>query len=638
MINYICNNNTSVLNEEIKSSTLEELNLWLNENTIFGFDIETSGLNFIDNEMIMLQIGNSKDQFVIDIRNTNMVELKKIIKPVFENSIYKKIAHNAKFDIKFLRKYDIIPTNLWDTYVVEDILTKGLNLPLSLNKVLKRRIKTDPYKNYNKKETQISFTTIKNLQFSQHQIKYSSIDVKYLIQLANLQNSQINNWILKWLDITKVIQMENTLVEVLAEMEFNGISIDKKRWKELAILNKQKSQQYKNKLDSLVFDAPELSEFIPKFIQTRLDITDEVIDKVGINWDSPKQVLKVFQKINPIYKSINKDVLERVITDNLIIETYKEYRKNKTLESKFGIKFFNHLYSDGKLHTQFIQNVNTGRIASNNPNLQTIPADNNYRNCFITGDKDYVFVSGDFVSQELTILAWLSKDPVFLDALENGKDLHSICAKLLFKEQWEKATLENCNFKKTNKKCKCPEHMKLRTYAKTNTFGLTYGMYPNKLATKLKITVQEATIIMDTFFKTFPSIKKILDKSAAFAKQNGYITSLQPYNRIRRLYKNSNEVTNWSQIERYGKNTKFQSTGADMTKHALVVIYKHIIKNRLPVKLILTVHDEINTICHREYAEMWSLELKEIMEESAKIIIPSGILKASVIISEKWEK
>jgi DNA polymerase-1 len=267
-------------------------------------------------------------------------------------------------------------------------------------------------------------------------------------------------------------------------------------------------------------------------------------------------------------------------------------------------------------------------------NLQQIPANNNYRNCFISNYEDYVFVSSDYSSQELCLIAHDSNDPVWNDALQNNYDLHSICGELLFGKRWKEAAEKNCQYYIDKSKCSCLEHKKLRTLAKNLNFGLSYGMGADKLSTKLNISIKEASTLINKFFTIFPDIRKSLEKSANFGTNNKYIRTLPPFNTIRWF---GNEKSA-DKIERESKNTKIQGSASNMVKLALYYIHNYIEENNVPVKLVCTVHDQIDTICHKDYAKQWKIILTEQMERAAKIIIPSGLLKAETKISNSWEK
>ena len=276
--------------------------------------------------------------------------------------------------------------------------------------------------------------------------------------------------------------------------------------------------------------------------------------------------------------------------------------------------------------------------------MQQIPADNIYRNCFTAPD-GWSFVSSDYSSQELNVIAYGSKDPVWMEALKNNEDLHSTCAELVYGDQWLTSGEDSCIYMSKKQKCKCPTHKKLRTNVKTINFGLAYGMGPNKLSDTLNISIDDAKLLIEKYFEAFPSIKGFLDKLGNYGKKYGYIKTFPPYNRKRwftnwypRIWDNKSSSMELGSIERASKNTPIQGASADMTKRALISMRDYIKEHNAPIKLVMTVHDQIDTICHTSYVSEWKEQMKVLMEEAARVILPSGLLKADTNISEKWEK
>jgi DNA polymerase-1 len=246
----------------------------------------------------------------------------------------------------------------------------------------------------------------------------------------------------------------------------------------------------------------------------------------------------------------------------------------------------------------------------------------------------------------LNVIAFGSKDPVWIQALEDGQDLHSVCAELVYKQKWSEAAEENCAYLGGKKgKCNCPQHQTLRTNIKSINFGLAYGMGPHKLADTLQISKEQATKLIDEYFKTFPSIKGFLQKLGNFGKQFGYIKTFPPFNRKRwfsswypKIWNNRSAMMEIGSIERASKNTPIQGASADMTKLALVLIHRYIRENNVPAKLVMTVHDQIDTICEDSYTKTWKKQMTNLMEQAAKTIVTNGLLKADTNISKTWSK
>tara|TARA_R110000803_G_C11929813_1_gene315321 strand:- start:17 stop:1144 length:1128 start_codon:yes stop_codon:yes gene_type:complete len=370
----------------------------------------------------------------------------------------------------------------------------------------------------------------------------------------------------------------------------------------------------------------------------------EELRDIDIKWTSPKQVLNVFKTFIPKLDNVNGKDMYKYRFRFPLIDKYVKYKEAMKLCTSYGDAFFKNLAGDNKIHTNFHQILDTGRVSSSKPNMQQIPADNIYRNCFIAPD-GWSFVSADYSSQELNVIAFGSKDPVWLKALEEGQDLHSTCAELVYGEQWLTSGDDNCAYMSKKEKCNCPSHKKLRTNVKTINFGLAYGMGPNKLADTLNITIDDAKLLIDKYFEAFPAIQGFLEKLGNFGKKYGYIKTFPPYNRKRwfvnwypKIWDNKSSMMELGSIERASKNTPIQGASADMTKKALVLMRNHIAGSSAPVKLVMTVHDQIDTICKNEYLDEWTVVMKKIMEDAALEIVTNGLLKAEVTVSDCWEK
>lgn len=386
-----------------------------------------------------------------------------------------------------------------------------------------------------------------------------------------------------------------------------------------------------------------------------------------LNWSSPAQRLDLFKVVLPGLESTSKDALS--IVRHPLVDIFKEYTRVVKLTTSFGEQFIEkYVDIDGYCRTYFNQILNTGRVSSAKPNMQQIPAyklvGNRYRNCFIA-PPDWVFVSSDFNSQELVVIATISQEEVWLDALKRGEDLHSICAELVFADKWKNAAEPTCEYyyahtdkegvkhpDNSHSKCNCDAHGVMRTTIKTINFGLAYGASAHKIATVMQISTEEAQSIVTKYFKVFPKLEDKLTQLGAFGMIKGYIITPPPYKR-RRWFEEGPQNRELVQehlagdykfrlgvIERASKNMPIQGGSGDMTKLALVLMRKHIAEHNLSdkVKLVMQVHDQVDTICHKDYAEVWQKDMTRIMEEAAKVVIPSGLLTSDTNITDKWTK
>lgn len=631
---FFISKNQGLIASSFKTCTIEEAVEDLLTSKILGVDTETEGFDFTCKNLLMLQIGDDSRQYVIDCRDL-IYEDKVQLARVLNNEGIVKIFHNAKFDYKFIKHYLKIDTvNIHDTYLCEKVLHCGkTDYGFGLAKLVKRYLDKDLDKSVRNRFTQTSSTP-----FTDEQIVYGAKDVEYLIDIFFQQVDQLQ---LK--SLVSVAKLENRAVVVFSEIEYNGLEIDTTQWKKLADRNMQESFLLGKQLDTKLISYLEFDKYKAKK-QLDLFMDESELKDSTVNWDSPTQVLKIFQALFPKIENVNGKKLAPYRYKHPLIDEYIKYKEKSKLASAFGSNFNSLISCDGKVHTNFQQILDTGRVSSSEPNMQQIPATNEYRNCFIA-PKDYVFVSSDYSSQELNVIAYGSQDPVFLKSLRNNEDLHSVCAELVFGKVWHDAAEDDCAYYQHTQKCDCKEHKKLRTQVKTINFGLAYGMGPKKLSETINCSMTEAKDLIDKYFKAFPSIKKFLNDLGEFGKRNGYVTTFHPFYRKRwfdnwtpRMYGDRDSFMELGSIERASKNTPIQGSSADMTKLALVYLHKRITENNYPVKIVMTVHDQIDTICPQEFAEEWKVYMTEEMENAANRIIKNSLLKAETSITKVWSK
>ena len=615
-------------------ATIDDVVGYCIDKKVLGVDTETEGFDFTTKKMIMFQIGDEEKQFVIDTRIISIEPLRNIL----EDKTITKIFHNAKFDYKFIKRWaDISCEGVYDTFLVERILNCGKDkIGYSLKDVCKKYLSVDL-----NKDVRNQFVGLTGQPFKDDQIVYGAKDVEYLVKIRTHQLPLIYKYKLE-----KVVELENLAVLAFADIEYNGLDLDTENWKKIEAVNDKKAKMLGLNLDYMIIEDHRLQKFIAKYVQADMFTPIEDLRKVTVKWTSPKQVLEVFQELIPTLDNVNGKSMYKYRFKFPLIDEYIQYKEAMKLCTSYGDAFFKNLSSDNKIHTNFHQILDTGRVSSSKPNMQQIPADNVYRNCF-TAPAGWKYVSADYSSQELNVIAFGSKDPVWMKALENNEDLHSTCAELVYGEEWFNAAEDNCNYLKNKSKCNCPMHKKLRTNVKTINFGLAYGMGPNKLSDTLNIDLERAKALIEKYFQAFPAIKGFLDKLGNFGKKYGYIKTFPPYNRKRwfsnwypKIWSNKSSTMELGTIERASKNTPIQGASADMTKKALVLLRQLIKENDLEdqVKLVMTVHDQIDTICKSDFADSWGRLMKLTMEEAANEIVTNGLLKAEVTVSNCWEK
>lgn len=404
-------------------------------------------------------------------------------------------------------------------------------------------------------------------------------------------------------------------------------------------------------------------------------IENELLRPAGtsvINWNSVDQVLPLLQTVSPFMKNMNADSMGKFSHPiGLDIEHFKEVLK---LTTTYGEEFLKHIDPDGKVRTTFQQILTTGRISSAKPNMQNVTVKEfvglRYRNCF-KPPPGYKFVSSDYVSQELAVIAHVTGDKTWQEAIRKKQDLHSIASELVFASSknpfhvsWKDAAEAGCAYYKmevgttgkleaAHQKCKCKRHKVMRDACKNINFGLAYGMTEYRLAAMLRISVKEARALIDDYFKAMPAIGKTMTFLGRYGVRNGFIKTLAPFFR-KRWFPEWKERQKYidehisdirpdrvlSSIEKQSKNQPIQGTSADITKIAICMVMWELDEKNLhdTVKLVLQVHDQLDTVCRDDHAEQWKPRLTELMEEAAMVVIPTGLLKAETTITHVWSK
>lgn len=621
MIYYITKQ-TRISNSFVRSSIADIYEYFKNKSEI-AFDSETEGFDPHEHNLISIQIGDYENQFVIDCTTIDIAPLKQLL----ESKLV--VMHNAQFDLRFLYSNSIFVENVYDTFLAECILTTGYpqsSRELGLGKVSEKYTGVSLNKSIRSKIHIVGLTD--------DVIEYGAKDVKYLLEIKRKQLDIINKY-----NLTTVLNLENEVVKVFAEMSYKGINFDKNNWINVYKITEHNTKELIDKLDNIVFSDPKLKKFIPSGFQQNL--FGEIERKLIINWSSPAQKLEILQTLGLDVQSVGDRDLQRNKNKHPIISTLIEYSKQSKLATAFGkdfLKFINK--KTGRIHSSFWQILNTGRISVSEPNLNQIPSKGDLaktmRKSFIPS-KGYKIVGGDYSSFELAIIAELSKDPLWVKTLIEGKNLHSVLAAATFDIPIE--NVENSfPFKPI---------LTYRDVQKTIDFGLAYGMSEFKLADTMGVPVEQAKQIIDKFFGVVPKVKDFLESLAKLGVKRGYIKTAQPFGRIRWfpeyqfLKDNPTHPDKFKiigSIERRSKNTPIQGTNGDIIKLALVNVRKEIIKNNWPVNILLSIYDEIQTECREDKAEEWKIVLENIMIDAAKTVLKTVPIKVDCKIADYWTK
>jgi len=393
-------------------------------------------------------------------------------------------------------------------------------------------------------------------------------------------------------------KIEMSTINVLSEMEMNGVYFDLKELKKL-------EEEYDKKLNSLMNEMKKIVGY-------------------DFNPNSPKQVrellfenlgLKGKRKTKSGSYSTDADSLEALRDEHPIIEKLLEYRKYQKLLSTYIIaipKLVNK--KTGRVHTSFNQTgTATGRLSSSDPNLQNLPIreedGERIRSAVKAQRDDYVLLSADYSQIELRVLAHLTNDETLINAFNKGEDIHALTAAAIFGVK-----IEDVDYN-------------MRRVGKVVNFSLVYGSSPYGLAENLKIPVEDAKDFMNRYFKTYQKVKEYQESSLKVATQKGYVETI--FGRKRFL---KNITTGKSELKRIVINTPIQGSAADIMKLAMINLYKKLPKE---AKLILQVHDEVVIELPKEIVEETKKTVQDCMENAVKLKIP---LKVDISVGKNWQK
>jgi DNA polymerase I len=599
-------------------TTLDEANKALDEldkEPVIGVDVESTSLDPYSGLLLMIQISTATKSYIFDARTIDLKNFPRF-KEFLESKDKVKILHNGKFDYKYIKCHTgIAVDNIYDTMLAEAILNSGLGkafygLKDLANQYLGLVMEKDTRKTF-------AVANMKT-QFNESQLKYAALDTLIMFPIFEKQLEK-----LKKENLINIAKLEFAVTRVVGDMELTGIYLDKEKWTKIIVHLKEKRTVL----------AKEFQESIKPFYgATPVDLFGNTSDFINVN--STVQLMDLFNKRLGIEIPSTGDAILSSI-NHPIAKKLREYRQYEKLVSAFGDSLLEKINKvTGRVHPEFNQmGTATGRFSCNNPNLQQIPRNSEeapFRGC-INPKPGYKLVVADYSAFEMRILAELSKDAKMMHALNEGLDIHSYTASLMFGKEY------TADFKKL--------YPDLRQIAKPIGFGLMYGMGSMGLANRLfmetgkPVSKEEGEDYMNRYFASYPSVREFLDKTAKTAVRNGW--SITPAGRKRWYHKPERDDPDFrkknSSIEREAKNHPIQGTNADAVKYALVFISEKLKSEGIDGAITHTVHDEIVTEVREDQAEAWSQIQSDQMIRAAQLFIKNVKVISDPFIGDVWE-
>ena len=514
---------------------------------------------------------------------------------VFANDSMVKIGHDLKQTMLVLKSEGCeVKPPYWDTLVAHYVMDPETSHSL--------RILSEIYLNYLPVEDETLIGTGRN-KIGWNEVPESSF-CDFMCEKVDLV-LQLKDKIQLEEKLAKVYEeIELPLIGVLANMEFEGIRIDPKVLNDLSL---------------------ELEE-------ASLGAQKSVFQLAGeeFNIASPKQLGEVlFDKLKLVEKpkktrtgqyATGEEILVKLADEHAIVQNILDFRVYQKLKSTY-VDALPLLISarDGRIHSTFSQAVAaTGRLSSNNPNLQNIPIrtekGREIRKAFIPRDKDFILLSADYSQIELRIAASFAKDEHMIEAFRNGRDIHTTTASKVFKVNSDEVDAN------------------MRRKAKAVNFGLIYGMSAFGLSERLKVPRSEAKEIMESYFEEFSAIKEYMDMIIAQAHEVGYVETITGRRRYLRDI-NSRNYTLRSYAERNAINAPIQGSAADIIKVAMIRIDQWLQKENLKSKMILQVHDELVFDVHRDELKLVKPKIEKLMKEALPLKVP---MEVEIGVGQNW--
>ena len=566
------------------------------------FDTETTGLKALEVELIGISFSFEIGKGFYVSFPEDQEETKTILeefRPFFEASEIEKIGHNLKYDIKVLSNYNMpVKGNLFDTMIAHYLINPDMRHNMD--------ILAETYLNYQpvsiteligkKGKNQLSMRDVP----INDQTEYAVEDADITLQLKEHFTSELESG-----NVTKLFnEVELPLVSVLTAMEIEGININTNYLNELSVVLTDDI----NRLEKNIYEqaGEEFNIASPKQLGIVLFENMKLVDK-------PK-------KTKTGQYATGEDILSYLAKDHEIIRNIQEYRQYKKLQSTYVDALPNEVNpKTNRIHTEYMQAVAaTGRLSSNNPNLQNIPIrterGRQVRKAFIPRDENYVLLAADYSQIELRIIAALSEEETMMNAFKNGEDIHASTAAKVFNVPLEEVTREQ------------------RSNAKTVNFGIIYGVSAFGLSNQTDLSRSEAKELIDTYYETYPKLKAYMAAQVDFARDNGYVETVLNRRRYLKDINSRNAVVR-NAAERNAVNAPIQGSAADIIKLAMINIYKRFEKENFKSKMLLQVHDELVFDAHKDELEIIKPIIKFEMENAFKMSVP---LDVEIGIGDNW--
>ena len=567
------------------------------------FDTETTGIDTLHAEIVGLSFSYEKGKgFYIPFpeNQEEALALANKFKPFFENEAIEKIGQNIKYDLKILSNYGIqVKGKLFDTMIAHYLINPDMRHNMD--------VLSETYLKYSPKSIETLIGKKGKNQLSMRDVSLDDIK-EYAAEDADVtfQLKEVFSPILDKAETKKLFEeIEIPLIPVLAAMELEGINLDVPFLKEMSVEMAKESSEFEQKIYETAGEKFNLAS--PK------QLGDILFDKLKIGGTKQK-------KTKTGQYATGEEVLSYLANDNPIVKDILEWRQMVKLQSTYIDALPNQVDAKTKrVHTDYMQTVAaTGRLSSNNPNLQNIPIRTErgrlIRKAFVARDENYTLLSADYSQIELRIIAALSGEENMIKAFQNNEDIHRSTAAKVFNVPIEEVTAAQ------------------RSNAKTVNFGIIYGVSAFGLSNQTSLSRKESAELIDAYYATYPKLKSYMSEQVDFARENGYVQTVLGRRRYLKDINSANAVVR-SGAERNAVNAPIQGSAADIIKIAMINIYKKLTSENWKSKMLLQVHDELVFDVHNSELEKIQPLIKHEMENAFKLVVP---LEVEIGVGKNW--
>lgn len=557
-----------------------------------AFDTETTSLYVYSAELIGISFSYQKRQAYYVPIPRDKVEAKKVLnefQTFFTDERITKIGQNVKFDLLMLELYGIeVKGKVFDTMIAHYLIQPELRHNLDYL--------AEQYLNYQPIPTESLIGKKGKHQMNMGELapeqiyEYACEDADVTLQLKEHLEAELSKYHMQAL--AEAIEMP--LIYVLKKMELYGVALDVKQISQFG-------EQLKKELSDLKQEITELAGGIEFNIDSPKQLGEVLFEKMKISNNPPKTKTQQY--------STSEETLEKLRDKHEIVGKILEYRSVRKMISGY-VEALPKLINQNtrKIHTSFNQTItSTGRLSSNNPNLQNIPIreerGRTIRKAFVSSDSYHVILAADYSQIELRIMAHMSGDPQFIAAFQGNQDIHTVTASKVFNVP--EAQVDN----------------DMRRKAKTANFGIIYGISAYGLSQRLNISRNEAKELINSYFNSYPVVKEYMNKCIQFAQDHGYVQTLMGRRRYVKDINSNNSVVRGI-AERTAINAPIQGTASDIIKKAMIRIDEELSTYGYQSKMILQVHDELVFDALRSEVEELRSHVKTIMEEVISLQVP----------------